>query len=122
MAGFPITRRSRRTDTAACARATCCAAFSRAWCSAVSPRAWLAPTGLRSAATSAPARLGGTLLERVGKMLARAHLRKVRLGGRRRSRWRGASALMFGRDAVTLDFKNRRESGLGPFLAGRQFL
>jgi hypothetical protein len=48
MAGFPTTRPSRRTDTAAFARATCCGAFSRAWCSAVSPRAWLAPTGLRS--------------------------------------------------------------------------
>ena len=47
-AGFPITRRSRRTDTGAFARATCCAAFSRAWCSAVSPRAWSPPTGLRS--------------------------------------------------------------------------
>jgi hypothetical protein len=48
MVRFPITRRSRRTDTGVFARATCCAAFSRAWCRAVSLRAWLAPMGLRS--------------------------------------------------------------------------
>ena len=40
MTGFPITRRSRRTDTGAFARATRCDAFSRAWCAGASPRAW----------------------------------------------------------------------------------
>ena len=44
----PITRRSRRTDTVAFARAMRCVGFSRAWCNVASPRAWSAPTGSRS--------------------------------------------------------------------------
>ena len=43
-----ITRRSRRTDTGAFARAMRCVGCLRAWCNVASQRAWSAPTGLRS--------------------------------------------------------------------------
>ena len=45
---FPITRRSRRTDTGAFARAICCAIFSRPWFNGAWRRVWSAPTDLRS--------------------------------------------------------------------------
>jgi transposase len=46
--GSQITRRSRRTDTGAFARAMRCVGCSRAWCNVASQRAWSAPTDLRS--------------------------------------------------------------------------